>query len=946
MLRRRLAVIGSLFALFGALAATGAAAAPKSSVAKPAASKSVETKSGAAGDRALTAEDLKGLAFRSIGPANMGGRVSAIALVPGSRTSFYVGFGIGGVFKTENLGVTFTPVFDAQPNLSIGSIAVADAPAGWAGWAVEEKAGAGAPAGAPEKDRAERGKGKIVWVGTGEGNNRNSSSWGNGVYRSTDAGLTFKHLGLEETHDIPRLAVDPRNPDVCYVAALGHLWGANPERGVFKTDDGGATWKQVLKVDADTGACDVAIDPQHPDTVYAALYARRRTPWSFTGNSDKGGIFRSGDGGASWKKLTQGLPPRTGRIGLSIFPKNPGILYATVESDFGGNGRDPFDNYSGSGGLFRSEDHGATWTRKSALNFRPFYFSRVAVDPEDDQRVYMPGWDVAISDDGGATFRRSGSERVHVDFHAIVVNPLDSSQIIVGNDGGIYISHDRAKSWNFLDTIAAGQFYRIAVDMSDPYRVAGGLQDNGSWMGPSETLFQSEGEGPGSDPLADGIMNSDWRTIFGSDGFTVQFDPSDPNVVYATGQGADIARIRLDNNVMKVIKPSPREGQERVRFNWNAPFFVSPHDPTVLYLGGNQVFKLTGKGDQWFSVSPDLTRNEPVKTATVGSAAETYGTVVSLAESPLARGMLWAGTDDGRVQVTKNDGKEWSDVTPKEVGGLYVSRITPSRHAGDTAYMAVDGHRSDVFRTILLMTEDAGRSWRSITGDLPPNEPAQVVIETIISPQVLYAGTEFGLYVTVDRGRHWVRLNGSTLPPAPIDDLVIHPRERDLVVATHGRSLYICDDVTPLAQLTQEVRNQKLVLFDPLPGRPRLYAGRGYGGGAGIFRAPNPSPGAILNYWLRDGNPDGVKITIAGPSGSPIRDLTGPGRPGLNRVVWDLQADAKHRIPTVDAQRLGQTQFVPDGDYKIAVTLAGAAPGTVPDKAEKILKVLKAPNAE
>ncbi|HXU10494.1 MAG TPA: hypothetical protein VN898_00885, partial [Candidatus Binatia bacterium] len=476
-----------------------------------------------AGDRALTADDLKGLSFRSIGPANMGGRVAALAYVPGSRTSFYVGFGIGGVFKTENLGVTFSPVFDDQPNLSIGAIAVADAPETWPGWAEEEKAdaarktgtaapagGAAAKPGAAEKSRAERGKGKVVWVGPGEGNGRNSSSWGNGVYRSTDAGGTWTHVGLEETRDIPRLAVDPRNPDVLYVAALGRLWGPNPERGVYKTGDGGKTWRQVLKVDANTGACDVVIDPQHPDTVYAGMYSRRRTPWSFSGVGETGGIFRSDDGGQTWKKKTNGLPPRTGRIGFAVYPKNPGIVYAVVESDFGGAGRSVMDNYSISGGLFRSDDRGETWKRTSPINFRPFYFSRVAVDPENDQRVYLPGWDLAISDDGGKTFRRSGSAKVHVDFHAIAVNPLDPGQILVGNDGGVYISHDKADSWDYLNNIAAGQFYRVAVDSSDPYRVAGGLQDNGTWMGPSETLFKTEAFDPGEDALADGIINDDW----------------------------------------------------------------------------------------------------------------------------------------------------------------------------------------------------------------------------------------------------------------------------------------------------------------------------------------------------------------------------------------------------------------------------------------------------
>ncbi len=893
---------------------------------------------GTVATRTFTADDIKALSFRSVGPANMGGRVSAIALVPGSRTSFYVGYGTGGLFRTDNLGVTFSPVFDDQPLLSIGSVVVADAPPDWPGWAevdARETAKPGPVAGAtPDgKKKEDRGRGRIVWVGTGEGNGRNSSSWGGGVYRSVDAGGSFQFAGLAETHDIPRLAVDPRSPDVVYVAALGHLWGANQERGVFKTSDGGKTWKHVLKVDADTGACDVVIDPRRPDTVYAALYARRRTPWSFTGTSETGGIFRSDDAGVSWSRLTRGLPPRVGRIGLTVFPKDPDILYATVESDFGGAGRSAMDNRSPSGGLFRSEDRGGSWTRISNLNFRPFYFSRVAVDPEDDQRVYLPGWDLAISEDGGKTFRASGSENVHVDFHAIVVNPLDPEQILVGNDGGLYVSHDRAKTWDYLNHVAAGQFYRVAVDLADPYRIGGGLQDNGSWVGPSETLFKAE------DDDKAGITNADWKMVYGGDGFTVAFDPTDPNVVYATAQGGALGRIRLDNNAVRVIQPQAREGQTRVRFNWNAPFLVSQHDPSVLYQAGNKVFKLTGRGELWFAISGDLSRNEPVKTDTVGSDAETYGTVVSLAESPIQAGVLWAGTDDGRVHVTFDEGKTWADGTPKEVGGLYVSRIAASRFSSKTAYVSVDGHRSDVFRTIILMTEDAGRTWKSIVGDLPPNEPVEVVLEDPGSGKVLYAGTESGLYVTLDRGAHWVRLNGKSLPPVPVDDLVMHPREKDLVVGTHGRSIYVLDDASVFAQLTQELRNRPLALLEILPGRPRLYGRRSYGDGQAGFRAPNPPMGATVNFWVREDTGESASISIADARGRVLREIGAPARRGLNRAVWDLQADPKHLVPTIESQYFGQPEFVPAGEYTVTVTVGE-------EKSEAKVQVLPAPNAE
>ncbi len=890
----------------------------------------------ASATRTLTAADLSHLSWRSIGPANMGGRVGAIALVPGSRRSFYVGYGTGGVFFTDNMGTTFKAVFDDQPVMSIGAIAVADAPETWAGWAAEESAGNVDP----NKPRAEQGKGRIVWVGTGEGNGRNSSSWGNGVYRSTDGAKTFKHLGLEETHDIPRMAVDPRDPDVAYVAALGHLWGANPERGIYKTTDGGKSWKHVLfvkgadgKPDGVTGACDVVLDPKNPDTVYAALYARRRTPWSFSGNSDTGGIFRSDDGGASWKKLTEGLPPRTGRIGLAVFAADTKVVYAVVESDWGGLGKSDFTDWSPSGGVFRTEDRGGKWTRTTELNPRPFYFSRIALDPVSDQRVYLPGWDLGISDDGGKTFRSSGSEFVHVDFHAMVVNPEDPDQLIVGNDGGVYISHDRAKSWNYLNNVPEGQFYRLALDMGDPYRIGGGLQDNGTWLGPSETLART------LDESHDAIFNSDWRMVYFGDGFGFAFDPEDGNVIYATSQGGYLARVHLDNAVKSLLKPEAREGQERLRFNWDAPFVVSKHDPSVLYHGGNKLFKLTERGDLWFAISGDLTKNEAGRTATVGSDAETYGTIVSISESPMNKGQIWVGTDDGLVHVTENEGGAWRAVTPAEVAGRYISRIAASQHDAATAYVAVDGHRSDSFEPLIFMTRDLGKSWSKISGDLPAGGPIRAFSEDPAKPEVLYCGTEFGVFVTLDRGSHWVRMNGPTLPAVAVHDIAVHPRARDVVLATHGRSIWILDDASMFAQLTPEILSSDAALLDILPGKPRFYDGRHYGIGHGIFKAKNPPLGTAINYWLKEGSNEKVKITVADGQGVELRSLEGTSWKGLNRVVWDLQAERKHLYDKVD-ENLGMTQFVPAGDYKITLFVGKTK------VASKSVTVLPAPDEE
>lgn len=860
--------------------------------------------------RTLAAGDLASLSWRGIGPARMGGRVAALAWVPGSTTSFYVGYAIGGLFRTDDLGITFTPVFDHQAVSSIGAVEAADAPPDWPGWTEIESTGEESPR---TRSRVERGRGLIVWVGTGEGNNRNSSSWGNGVYRSIDGGKTFAHVGLAESHDIPALAVDPRNPDVAYVAALGHLWGANPERGLYKTTDGGRSWQAVLRADADTGACDVVLEPGRPDTVYAALYARRRTPWSYQGISTAGGIFRSDDGGATWRELRAGLPERTGRIGLAVAASDPKVVYAVVESDQGGIGTSAWDDRSPAGGLFRSEDRGEHWVRVSDLSFRPFYFSRVAVDPGNPDRVYVLGWDLTVSDDGGRTLKRlGGGGEVHVDHHAIAINPQDPQRVLVANDGGAYLSHDRGAHWRHLATVAAGQFYHVAVDLSDPYRVGGGLQDNGSWIGPSGTLEVVEGES-GKNM---GILDRDWRYVFGGDGFRVAFDPGDHDVVYANSQGGELARINLRTKVVERLRPAADEGQERLRFNWDAPYLISHFDPSVLYLGGNRVFKLTHRGRYWYAISPDLSRRQTDRIMTEGSEAETYGTVVALAESPVRQGVLWAGTDDGKVHLTTDDGRSWKDVTPARVDGHWVSCIEPSHRDAGTAYVAVDGHRSDLFRPLLLRTTDDGASWTDITGDLPSDAPVRVVREHPGNTDVLVGGTEFGVFLSVDGGQHWVRLNGESLPTVPVYDLVFHPREGDLVAATHGRSVYILDDAWFLGQLTPASLASPLHLFPLREARPRLFAERGYGEGSAVFRAPNPPMGAVVTYWLREQSTDGVRVRIEDAQGHTVRTLAGGTRGGVNRVVWDLQAEKEQRFSFPGAQ----TQFVPPGEYTVVVT--------------------------
>lgn len=860
--------------------------------------------------RALRLDDLKRLPWRSIGPAIMGGRVADLCFAPSDPKTFYVGYATGGVWKTTNLGTTFKPIFDDQITSSIGAVVVCDAPANWSGWKQEETKGKS------KKEIATAGKGKIVWVGTGEGNGRNSSSWGNGVYRSTDAGATWEHLGLEDSHDIPRMAVDPRDPDVCYVAALGHLWGPNETRGLYKTADGGKTWKPILKIDEDTGCCDVLIDPNDPDTVYAAMYARRRTAHSFRSGGPNGGIYRSKDGGAKWQKLTKGLPKSTGRIGLDLCRSKPNVVYAIVESEEGGSAGIR-DDRSKAGGVFRSEDGGDTWTRQSVRSPRAFYFSKVRVDPNDDQRVYMIGWVNEVSDDGGKTFRGGIGVKIHVDYHAMIIDPTDTDHLVVGTDGGVYQSFDRGETWTFINTMATGQFYNVTADDSDPYRVMGGLQDNGTWLGKSATDMESGSSSDGT--INTGLTNADWRVVMWGDGFHSAFDPTDPNTIYAEWQGGNLVRVDLATGKKKFIAPVPREGAARFRFNWNTPFFVSPHDPTVLYMGGNTAFRLLDRGDRWEQISGELTTNDVAKIETQGSSAETHCTLVSLAESPQAAGILWAGSDDGLIHVTRDGGKSWKNVTPAFVNGLYIAKIEPSHHEVGRAYVAIDGHRSDDMNPHVAMTDDFGATWKDITADLPKGASAKCVREDLVNPDVLYVGTENAVHISIDRGKSWLKLNGKALPTTPVDDIMIHPRERDLILGTHGRSIWILDDASMLSQLTPQVLAAELHLFDPMPAKPRRFLTYGGLWSDQIFRAANPPMGARISYWIAEFEAEDVEIRIENEKGLEVVKLTGPNTPGLNRVVWDCQPKEEQRVCN-QGEEPETLFFVPAGQYKVTLS--------------------------
>lgn len=824
--------------------------------------------------------ELRPFNARSIGPAVMGGRVSAVAYDPVDPYTFYVGLGTGGVMKTSDNGVTFSGIFESEAVAAVGAVAVS-----------------------PVNSRH-------VWVGTGEANDRNSSSWGDGVYRSEDGGGSWKNLGLRSSRTIARIAVHPVDTNTAWVAAMGDLWNAGGERGLYKTTDGGKSWKASLRApsphDAIAGCGDVVVDPKNPNNVVAALYARRRTPWSFTsgnsltGGKAIGGIYRSTDGGNSWKKVEAGLPAETGRIGLAVYAANPAILFAIIQSEEGGASGDVSSKV---GGVFRSEDGGATWSRVNPLNPRPFYFSQIRVDPADSSKVYVLGFGLHVSLDGGKTFREDYFKKVHPDLHDLQVDPRNTKRLLLGTDGGAYQSYTGGKGWDHLNRMAAGEYYRIALDDGKPYRIAGGLQDNLNWIGPSSTRS------------SEGIVNSDWSPIGGGDGFYCVFDPTDPNIVYAEAQQGYIYRLDLRSGQFKGLRPEPMEGQEAFRFHWNTPFVGSIHDTGAMYLGGNRVFRLTHRGERWEVISPDLSGREVGKILTVGSGAENYGVVYALAESPLRAGTLWAGTDDGRLWVTRDGGKAWVDLTrhlPGEARGQWISRIEAGHFSADDAYLVVDAHRSGNYAPLVYRTADGGRSWSKIVAGIPASEPAKVIREGLSNRNLLFLGTEFHLYFSLDRGKRWTKFGG--LPTVAVDDIAIHPRDRDLVVATHGRSLYVVDDIRPLEEFHDTVASKAAFFFTPRDAEGfELLPGFSDWAGAGHFRGSNPPSGAILNYWIREYDGNGVSFSINNSAGETVASVSGPGSAGFNRVTWDLKMS---RDLLSDYGGEGQ-KFVAPGEYTI-----------------------------
>ncbi len=810
--------------------------------------------------QAQTDKILGALQWRELGPAVVGGRIDDIAASESNPDLIYVGTASGGVWRSVDGALTWKPIFEKVGAMSIGAVAIAPSDA------------------------------SVIWVGTGEANNRQSSSWGDGVYKSTDGGETWTNMGLRDTQHIGRVVIDPRNTNVVYVAALGHLWGSNEERGLYKTSDGGKSWSRVLYIDADTGVVDVKLDPQSPDTVYAAAYQRRRTAFGFNGGGPNSAIYKSTDGGASWKKLVKGLPYAeggdTGRIGIAVYRKNPRIVYAQVQH--------------AKGGLYRSDDHGETWTKMSNADPNPPYFSNFYIDPNNDLRIWMAALQgsgemsgVAYSQDGGKTFAPTWGKNVHPDFHAMWIDPGNSDHILIGVDGGLYVTRDGGTAWEHLNQIAIGQAYQVGYDMAEPYHVCAGFQDNGSACGPTTTRN------------ATGILNSDWRTVLGGDGFHSQPDQADPNLVYVESQDGSLLRLNLTTHEWANIVPQPKDKQAPYRFEWNAPIEISAHDAKTIYFGAQFLFKSTDRGDSWKAISPDLTtgvdRNEmPImgKLWKDHILSRNYGVswypcITRISESPVDGNVLWVGTQDGNVQVTRDGGKTWRNVAervPDVPKGLYVAGIEASRAGAGAAYVVFDGHRSNDFGVYAYFTPDFGETWQSVKGNLPQNSgTAHVIREDPRNHDLLFIGTEFGAYVSFDRGKEWTML-GNNLPMVRVDDIKIHPREHDLILATHGRALWILDDITSLEESSSEKAGMELCLFDIRPAISwRKFDQTSALDGEKAFAAVNPPYGALITYGLKQATKEKVAVTILDKQGKVVRELNGTGSAGINRINWDLR---------------------------------------------------------
>ncbi len=883
---------------------------------------------------------IAGFRWRNVGPANTMGRVSDVAGIPSPSKTFFAAAAAGGIWKSTNNGVTWRPVFDNQRVVSMGMLAIAPS------------------------DTMQ------VWAGTGEPNSRNTISPGGGVYKSTDGGITWKLMGLEKTQSVGRIVVHPTNPNIVYVAALGAPWNANPERGLYKTEDGGQTWQLVKFISDKAGVVDVALDPTNPNVVWAASWQRVRGPYFLNSGGPGSALWKSTDAGKTWTEIKgRGFPETTkGRISIAISLSSPTVMYTMVEADTLPNAKPDKTKPRAKSptGLYRSADGGATWTRTSESNTRPFYYSQVRVHPKNPDRVYWSSTPVLVSNDGGKT-PINATNGIHVDHHAMWIDPNDPDRMIVGDDGGVAISFDQGGTYMFANSFAIGQLYNISYDFQIPYRVCGGLQDNGSWCGPSRRRG-----GP--------ITNAMWFQVGGGDGFVTQQDPVNPNIIYAESQGGAISRLDYATGQSAfIVKPQYRprydmyedsvliergytmakqtpaqtkritdlRARQRadsaaldLRFNWNTPYFISPHNPSTLYIGGNRVLKSTKRGDDLFAISPDLSTLDTMKirvsTRTTGgitndaTGAETYCTIVSLNESPIRAGILFAGTDDGRVWLTKNDGGTWEELTSRFPGvpsGTYVSRIEPSPHDTMAFFVSFDNHRNGDYKPYVFMTRDFGKTFTSIAANLPTGGPdfVHVIRQDPVNKSLLFLGTDVGAYVSANMGQSWQRFM-TGLPTVPVHDLRIHPRDRELIAATHGRGIWIAD-ISALQQIDNKVLAEDAHLFtSPTAfqyGDPPV---EGQSQGHLVFQANSPPYGAVITYRLASRQQQ-VRIAILDATGDTVQTLNGPGAVGINRVAWPFAGKPAARPPLGAVQKrdsalqMNRITFVLDSLDK-----AGASP--------------------
>ena len=792
----------------------------------------------------LDASTIDAIKARHIGPATMSGRISAIDAIDSRPIVLYVGTASGGLWKSDNGGVKFKPVFDDHTQ-SIGAI------------------------------RIDQNHPDTVWVGTGEPWVRNSVSVGEGIYKTTDGGKSWKLMGLEKTERIGRIVIHPHDPNIVFVAALGHLWNDNDERGIFKTTDGGQTWQKVLFINTSTGGADIDIDPENPEVMYAGMWDFRRQPWTFRSGGPGSGLYKTTDGGMTWNKLTSGLPEgELGRISVSVSKVSPNMVYALIESD--------------ESALYLSEDSGDTWTRMNTsipIQERPFYFSQIYADPVDTNRIYKPSFDLNVSDNKGKNFRTAyiAGGNVHPDHHAFWISKKNNNILYLGTDGGVYLSTDKGSSWTMLRNLPVSQFYHVAVDMEKPYNVYGGLQDNGSWYGPSEK--------PG------GITNSDWNSVGFGDGFSVISDRYDPDIIYWQFQGGQYFRYYKSTGDIKFIKPVPDDQTEDLRFNWNAGIHQSK-TRDVIYVGAQYLYQSTNKGDTWARISPDLTtddirKQEQYKTGGLtldNSSAENHCTIFTIAESPKDVNVIWVGTDDGNLQVTRDEGATWRNVVgniPDLPANTWCSQVFASPFDAAVAYVTFDGHRNGDMESHAYKTDDYGESWRALaTEDVEGY--CHSIIQDFVNANLLFLGTEFGLYVSFNDGYSWTQMKGK-IPRVSIREMVIHPREHDLVLGTHGRGVLIVDDISPLRQITPELVEKEVVFLKSMPtilGTVSLNFGYS---GDDEFVGQNPPDAATITYYLKNRHIFGdMHLEIFDSEGRFLVELPAGKRKGINRVSWTL----------------------------------------------------------